>query len=130
MNILYPDCSHILSLQCVNVYYPECVNILNVSCVSRSVCVSFVSRCVKASSQCLTLFHFYFLVLLYFDPVHWVQYYKVPVRKGVKLVEGAVADTCEEEGMRAVCLGDTDCPYTDTTKCDVTRLSSDCEFPM
>ena len=58
------------------------------------------------------------------------SYYKVPVAEGVRLVEGAVADTCEEAGMRAVCLGDTDCPYTDTTKCDVTRLSSDCEFPM
>jgi len=38
--------------------------------------------------------------------------YKVPVPHGQLLVEGKVAETCENTGMKAVCYGDASCSYT------------------
>merc|ERR1712198_217828 len=57
-------------------------------------------------------------------------YYKVPVLPGTHLTEGAVASTCERVNMTAVCAGDSSCRYTDTSKCMVTPLSSECDRIM
>ena len=60
------------------------------------------------------------------------EYYKVPVKSGERLVEGKVAETCRaaEQGLEAVCSGNTDCKYTDTNYCSVTPLSTNCGNPM
>ena len=53
------------------------------------------------------------------------------VKPGVRLVEGAVSQTCAEAGLKAVCSGPVGCEYTDTEKCLVTPLSStSCGNPM
>ena len=57
-------------------------------------------------------------------------YYKVPVKHGEKLVEGKVPETCAMAGLQAVCSGPDGCEYTDTEKCLVTPLSTDCGNPM
>ena len=46
------------------------------------------------------------------------------------MVEGAVSDTCQEAGLRAVCPGPGECHYTDTDRCQLTPLSTDCGWPM
>ena len=58
------------------------------------------------------------------------NYYKVPVADGVRLKEGKVPETCAEAGLRAVCDGPEGCRYTDTSKCLVTPLSTNCGGPM
>ena len=58
------------------------------------------------------------------------KYYKVPVGQGVRLTEGRVSETCAEAGLRAVCSGPQSCKYTDTSKCLVTPLSTNCNNPM
>ena len=58
------------------------------------------------------------------------KYYKVPVADDQRLVEGQVAETCAKAGLRAVCYGPAGSTYTDTTKCLVTPLSTDCNYPM
>ena len=60
-----------------------------------------------------------------------VRYYKVPVPHGTSLVTGAVADTCEENGMKAVCNGESlaSCSYT-SARCRVTPLSAVCGDQM
>jgi len=58
------------------------------------------------------------------------SYYSVAVAEGVTLVEGAVAQTCSEAGLEAVCSGPTDCRWTDTNYCLVTPLSDDCHNPL
>jgi hypothetical protein len=42
---------------------------------------------------------------------------------------GAVADTCEENGMKAVCDGPSGCKYN-SDRCRVTPLSTSCGGPM
>ena len=42
---------------------------------------------------------------------------------GTKLIEGAVADTCEAAGMRAVCAGDYSCQYS-SNRCEVVSFES------
>ena len=60
-----------------------------------------------------------------------VRYYKVPVPHGTRLVTGAVADTCEKNGMKAVCNGESlaSCSYT-SARCRVTPLSAVCGDQM
>jgi len=58
------------------------------------------------------------------------RYYKVKFLPGTSITESAVATTCEGVNLKAVCSGPTDCQYTDTTKCMVTKLSTDCSNPL
>ena len=58
------------------------------------------------------------------------NYYKVAVPHGSRLEEGRVSETCRSAGLRAVCSGPQSCKYTDTTKCLVTPLSTNCNNPM
>ena len=53
----------------------------------------------------------------------------MPVSNGTRLVEGVVADTCEEVGMKAVCSGPSGCKYS-SNRCLVTPLSTNCNNPM
>ena len=48
------------------------------------------------------------------------------------MVEGTVANICEEEDMRAVCRDDPDdgCDYINVARCDVTTLSNRCGGDM
>ena len=48
-------------------------------------------------------------------------YYKVPVANGVKLIEGAVPDTCQAAGLEAVCAG-ANCPWR-SSRCKNVPLS-------
>ena len=52
------------------------------------------------------------------------DYYKVTVKKGTRMTEGKVVETCEKAGLRAVCPGTIKCQYTNEAKCDVTPLST------
>ena len=76
----------------------------------------------------LNLYYLCSLAVLYSDGDY--EYYKVPVKEGVRMVEGAVSDTCQEAGLRAVCPGPGECRYTDTDRCQLTPLSTDCGWPM
>lgn len=67
-------------------------------------------------------------VLLYSEASF--KYYKVPVVPGVRLIEGRVADTCDNHSMRAVCSGPSSCKYSNTSRCMVTPLSTNCNNPM
>ena len=67
-------------------------------------------------------------VLLY--TARGYKYYKVPVRNGTRLEEGRVAEACAEAGLEAVCSGPASCKYSDTDKCHVTPLSTNCNNPM
>ena len=58
------------------------------------------------------------------------KYYKVPVKNGTRLEEGRVAEACAEAGLEAVCSGPASCKYSDTDKCSVTPLSTNCNNPM
>lgn len=58
------------------------------------------------------------------------EYYKVPVASGTRLTGGKVALTCDSVGMRAICSGPSSCKYSDTSKCIVTPLSTNCNNPM
>ena len=49
------------------------------------------------------------------------RYFKVPVAHGVRLVTGAVPDTCQKNGMEAVCFGSRGCHYN-SARCYVTPL--------
>jgi hypothetical protein len=57
----------------------------------------------------------------------------MPIAKGKTLVEGTVADTCEEAGMRAVCSGPSGCEYN-SDRCVAIPLesaaSTACNTPM
>jgi len=56
------------------------------------------------------------------------KFYGVPIADGTTIVEGAVADTCEAAGMRAVCPGD--CPGS-SARCEVVDFEvGDCYNPM
>jgi len=57
------------------------------------------------------------------------EYCKVGVKPGTKLSDGAVAETCKEVGMSAVCPGDEKCKYS-SPDCLVTSLSKKCYAPM
>merc|ERR1711892_763091 len=46
------------------------------------------------------------------------KFYGVPIADGTTLVEGAVADTCDAAGMRAVCVGDSSCERS-SARCQV-----------
>merc|ERR1711892_691723 len=46
------------------------------------------------------------------------KFYGVPVADGTTMIEGAVADTCDAAGMRAVCIGDSSCSYS-SARCQV-----------
>ena len=46
------------------------------------------------------------------------QYYGIPVPRGTRMTEGAVADSCEAAGMKAVCAGDCNCRYS-SSRCEV-----------
>ena len=48
-----------------------------------------------------------------------VSYYKVSIAHGVWLIEGAVADVCEEYGYKAVCFGDSGSKWN-SDRCKVT----------
>jgi len=58
------------------------------------------------------------------------EYYKVPVARGTRLTEGKVALTCDSVGMKAICSGPSSCKYSDTSKCIITPLSTNCNNPM
>ena len=58
-----------------------------------------------------------------------VDYYKIPVEKDTRMIEGAVADACEAKGLKAVCAGPNGCQYN-TDRCLVTPLSTNCPNPM
>jgi len=58
------------------------------------------------------------------------EYYKVPVVRGTRLTEGQVALTCDSVGMKAICSGPSSCKYSDTSKCIITPLSTNCNNPM
>jgi len=58
------------------------------------------------------------------------EYYKVPVARGTRLTEGKVAETCDSVGMKAICSGPSSCKYSDTSKCIITPLSTNCNNPM
>ena len=51
------------------------------------------------------------------------------VAYGTRLVMGAVADTCEKYGIKAVCSGPSSCSYN-TNRCKITPLSTACGGPM
>merc|ERR1719410_1273331 len=59
---------------------------------------NFFAYCVQTKNQFLLVDQEY-------------EYYKVAVPTGVRLVEGAVADVCEDAGMKAVCRGKSPCKY-------------------
>ena len=67
-------------------------------------------------------------MLLYSDGGY--NYYKVPVPHGSRMREGRVSETCIDAGLRAVCSGPVSCKYTDTARCLVTPLSTNCNNPM
>jgi len=60
-----------------------------------------------------------------------LSYFKMPVSYGTRLIEGAVADTCDAAGMKSVCLGQSGCQYN-SARCQVTPMStiSNCGNPM
>ena len=53
------------------------------------------------------------------------EYYKVPIKNGTRLVEGAVPDTCDGAELRAVCNGPSGCKWN-SERCLVTPASSVC----
>ena len=50
------------------------------------------------------------------------RYFKVPVPHGVQLVEGSVPDTCQRNGLEAVCFGSSGCRYN-SERCLVVPLN-------
>jgi len=66
---------------------------------------------------------------LYYEE-NGAKFYGIPVAEGTTLEEGAVPDTCEAVGMRAVCNGDSSCRFN-SERCQVVDLeSSHCDNPM
>ena len=58
------------------------------------------------------------------------KYYGIPVPRGTRMTEGAVADTCEAAGMRAVCAGDSNCRYS-SSRCEVVHFETKhCGYTM
>ena len=60
-------------------------------------------------------------ILLYTDGN--LNYYKVLVADGTRLVDGATVSTCEAAGMNAVCPGSSNCGYN-SASCLVTAITS------
>jgi hypothetical protein len=60
-------------------------------------------------------------ILLYTDAD--LNYYKVAVANGTRLLEGSTVDTCKAAGMNAVCPGSSTCSYN-SPLCMVTPLST------
>ena len=58
------------------------------------------------------------------------RYYGIHVPKDTRMTEGAVADTCEAAGMRAVCAGDSNCSWS-SSRCEVVHFETiKCGNPM
>ena len=58
-----------------------------------------------------------------------MTYFKVPIPKGIRIINGVVPDTFEKVGLRAVCAGPDRCGANSKT-CLVTPPSSSCGNPM
>jgi len=59
------------------------------------------------------------------------RFYGVPIAAGTTIVEGAVPDTCQAAGMRAVCTGDSSCKWA-SARCQVVDFedAAGCGNPM
>ena len=67
--------------------------------------------------------------ILYYEE-RVAQYYGIPVPRGTIMTEGAVPDSCEAAGMKAVCAGDSNCRYS-SSRCEVVHFeTSKCGHSM
>jgi len=112
-------------------------NVLGTVCILYNSCKDFVTNC----SDCHTGAQECYIcklefsnsdgscsaVELYADQQY--AYFKAIVPDGITLTEGKVHETCQLYNMEAVCYGDASCSYTDTSRCVVTKISTDCGSP-